>query len=74
MTEEDNRLMDPLSIADILKGESEQVSPDFLLEPYQVPFFERFREYFFALIDEIRINRSSLFIGYGIWTIHWQIQ
>lgn len=45
-TEEVNRLMDPLSIADILTGESEQVSPDFVLEPYQVPFFERFSEYF----------------------------
>ncbi|KLT73119.1 hypothetical protein PL75_04210 [Neisseria arctica] len=46
VTEEVNRLMDPLSIADILKGESEQISPDFVLEPYQVPFFERFSEYF----------------------------
>ncbi|UOO80751.1 hypothetical protein LVJ83_07070 [Uruburuella testudinis] len=64
-TGSDNRIMDPLSIVDILTGESEQVSPEFTLEPYQIPFFERFSEYFICF--DIRDVDKPKQPVYWIW-------
>lgn len=64
-SESDNRIMDPLSVVDILTGKSEQVSPDFTLEPYQIPFFERFSEYFICF-DIRDLNKPKQPV-YWIW-------
>ncbi|HFC6349078.1 MULTISPECIES: hypothetical protein [Neisseria] len=64
-SESDNRIMDPLSILDILVGESEQVSSNFVIEPYQVPFFERFSEYFICF-DRRNLNKPKQPV-YWIW-------
>ena len=64
-SESDNRIMDPLSILDILIGESEQVSSNFVIEPYQVPFFERFSEYFICF-DRRNLNKPKQPV-YWIW-------
>ena len=57
--------MDPLSILDILIGESEQVSSDFVIESYQVPFFERFSEYFICF-DRRNLDKPKQPV-YWIW-------
>lgn len=61
-TSEINRLLDPLSIYEILTHQSEQVSENFIVETGKIPFFECSSEYFLYFdVNDITQTQQPVF-------------